>query len=223
MKKIVFCNIALIFLVAFSYSFTQAMQQAKSKVARLFVAADIPVDTSNVRTFVGNRINGFREESHPHLTLIFIGDVPKNKIGKITKILDKSVNLFENAHPGIKKYNGIHGFYIENKAHRFGNKAIVLNLNDINSQRSGIKLLQELRNIIESNLKNKNIIGSCLAFVPHITIGTLDLQKTISQNQLYNILNKVNAPQNSSNFTINSVTLYQSKKGKYKPLKTWYF
>ncbi len=196
----------------------------------LFVAADLPatIHFDNVQKFVAKSLNPLLQNkgakfivSTPHITLLFIGKVPTNKIAQVQAALQTAINTFIKA----QGKGSLTGFSIAPGAHLLGANAIVT---DMTSNSALQSLFNHLYNQVSAVMKPKQL----LPFIPHITVGRISPKNiviSLPKQQLKEILQNVNPPVGArghkvapaETFGINSITLYQASGTQYIPLATY--
>lgn len=215
MQNIYIFILSIIFL---SLIFIIIKSKQRIQTKRLFIALDIPytykLGINKVQKFLKRKINEFKEQN-PHTTLIFLGNTSINDIDKIITTMQISLNEFEK-----NKKIGTHA--LQPGAKILGKNAIALEY----SKTSSLNDLNVLVNILKKNLElsNVGINNQSANFKAHLTLGRFHSNLNTEQALL---LDQINVPIDQKThlkeFTPKAITLYESKNGKYIPLKTLKF
>lgn len=206
--------------------YQQALNQ---KSVRAFLAADIPIDFSNIKKFISNKLGSsvFKPEKQQHLTILFLGDVQLNSLEIVTKIIKFIITVLVEDRK-IRNLHKLSGFYLTIHPGIFGikRKLMVLDLQDINSSQPGLNFLTKLHDELLKHLLPNVPQLSTLPFLGHITLGTL---KAPPSNQLLEFIKTIRPPigarglsqSPAETFDIKTIILYGSVSGNYTPLARW--
>lgn len=188
---------------------------------RLFVAITPPKDKS---IEIAKLINSIKRQNHEvrwenplnvHITLAFLGSIPRDLIPKISLALAKTAAKFPKIEIGI---GGLGYFYNKRE-----NSIVFLDVIDRE------KILREVYKDLSCNLSEEDFLISS-KFAPHITIGGLKKQRHPHERKriLAEICEREIAE--IGNFTVENIDLYESvkregKESRYRvltsfPLKT---
>jgi len=223
-KFILFLLISLNFHSIF-FSATNTNTQAQT--ARLCLAIDIPDDyqVANVQKYLKNQASKLLNKdiitlaSHPHTTLVFLGDTSINKITKLTRLIEADIDSF-------KKANSINNLNLAAGARLFPQNYIVLKYDKQSSVHIENLLKKIIPNLVTNKFLTQTQANSIYArFAPHISLGILQNPNQADIDSLAkSLFAKINPPKlqiGQKGFTPKNITLYDTTDGGLKPIKTW--